>query len=180
MENPATLPSPSVERCYACAKEVANADVYCNNCGYPLKGTEWDQKKFIGKQNEVDINLPEFQKRLTHAANSFYYLAGAFIVYGLFYFFIKMDDPGVLSFVLPNFILAIVFLVLGAYSKIKPLACIVSGLCLYIIVLVLNAVGNPASIASGIILKIIIIGYLVKGIKSALEIEKIKKENNIS
>jgi hypothetical protein len=80
---------------------------------------------------------------------------------------------------LTNLILAFVFLALGGYAHKKPLACIVSGLCLYVIVIILNAIADPATIARGALVKILIIGYLVKGIKSAIEIEKIKKEHNI-
>jgi hypothetical protein len=179
MEDSTALSPPLAERCYYCSTEVVNDDVFCTNCGYPLKGSELDQKTFVARKNNVSIDLVAFDKRLKNAANSLYYLAGAFVVFGFIYFFLKMNDPDVLAYVLPNFILAIVFLVLGAYSMKKPLACIVSGLSLYVIVLILNAAANPASIFGGIIWKVIIIGYLIKGIKSAIEIEKIKKENNL-
>jgi hypothetical protein len=36
------------------------------------------------------------------------------------------------------------------------------------------------NIGKGIIVKIVVIGYLVKGLQSAMEVEKIKKEYNIS
>jgi len=77
--------------------------------------------------------------------------------------------------VIPNLVLAVVFLALGGYTHKKPLACIISGLSLYIIVLILFFIDNPASLAYGVIVKIVIIG-----IKSAIEIEKIKKEHNIA
>jgi len=82
--------------------------------------------------------------------------------------------------VIPNLVLAVVFLALGGYTHKKPLACIISGLSLYIIVLILFFIDNPASLAYGVIVKIVIIGYMIKGIKSAIEIEKIKKEHNIA
>jgi hypothetical protein len=86
----------------------------------------------------------------------------------------------VLAYVLPNLILAILFLALAGYSRKKPLVCLVCGLCLYVIVQVLMLIDDPARIAYGIIFKIAIIGYMINGIKSAIEIEKIKKENNIA
>ncbi|WP_143014033.1 hypothetical protein [Mucilaginibacter pineti] len=124
--------------------------------------------------------MNEFNKTLKSATMSLYYLAGIFVISGLISFFMNKDNADVLAIVLPNFILAILFLVLGSFSRKKTLACLVSGLSLYIIVQVLNAIADPVSIGRGIIMKIIIIGYLINGIKSAINIEKIKKENNIA
>ncbi len=77
-------------------------------------------------------------------------------------------------------VLITLFVFLGFFSRKKPLAGIVSGLCLYVIVQAINAITSPVTLFSGIIVKILIIGYLVNGIKSAIEIEKFKKEHNIA
>jgi hypothetical protein len=114
------------------------------------------------------------------AGNVFYWLSGIFFVSGLILYFAKNDDPSSFAALITNLILSMVFLALGGYSKKKPLACIISGLCLYTILLVLDAIVDPVSIVRGIFLKIVIIGFLIKGLKSAIEIEKIKKENHIS
>jgi len=53
-------------------------------------------------------------------------------------------------------------------------------LVLYIIVQLISIVNDPVNIGKGIIVKIVVIGYLVKGLQSAMEVEKIKKEYNIS
>jgi len=49
-----------------------------------------------------------------------------------------------------------------------------------VIVQVLIFINDPEVIDTGIIIKIVIIGFLVKGIKSAVEVERIKNENNIA
>jgi len=180
MENSIPITLHPDECCAACDTAVLNDDIYCNNCGYPLKGSEQEQKSFILKREWAGIDIASFSKRLKSAANKLYYLAGVFVLYGIIVFFLKKDEEDVLAYVLPNLILAVMFFALGGYSMKKPLACMVSGLCLYAIVLILNFIANPAKIASGIIFKIVIIGYLIKGIKSAIEIEKIKKEHNIA
>jgi hypothetical protein len=41
-------------------------------------------------------------------------------------------------------------------------------------------IDDPVNIVKGIILKVIVIIYLVKGLQSAIEAEKIKKEHNLS
>jgi hypothetical protein len=180
METIIPVPAQSQEHCAACYSAVADTDVYCTNCGYPLKGSEKEQSDFILKKDIAGIDIASYNKRLKAAANSLYYLAGLFMVISIIVFFVRKDDPDVIGLVIPYLILAFIFLALGGYTHKKPLACIVSGLSLYVIEIVINAIDNPATIISGIILKIVIIGYLVRGIRSAIKIEKIKKENNIA
>ena len=180
MENSVSAPNLPIERCAACFTNVVNDDVYCSNCGYPLKDSTQEQRDFISNRHSTNIDIAIVNKRVRNAGNTLYYLSGIFILSGIINFFISKDDPDVAAIVIPIFILAILFLVLGEYSKKKPLACIISGLALYVIVQVLNFIDNPANIAHNIIIKIIIIAFLIKGIKSAVDIEKIKKENNIA
>ncbi|MDB5147523.1 MAG: zinc-ribbon protein, partial [Mucilaginibacter sp.] len=136
---------------------------------------------FRSSERQVEeIDMFTYNKTLRQAGNTLYYLAGVFVFSGLLYFFMHKDQPEILAVVITNIIMAAIFLVLGTYSKKKPLACIISGLSLYVIVQVLNAIVDPISIAQGIIIKIVIIGYMIKGIKSAMEVEKIRKENNIA
>jgi len=172
--------SQLIEHCPVCNTAATENDVFCGTCGYPLKGTEQEQKDFMLKRDIAGIDMEHFSKQLKNAANSLYYLAGVFVVSGLIVYLIKKDDPDSFALLLENLILAFVFLALGGFARKKPLACIVSGLCLYVIVILLNAFVNPGTLFYGIIVKIAIIGYMIKGIKSAIEIEKIKKEHHIA
>ena len=180
MENVIPTPAQSPEYCKSCAAQVVNDDAFCTNCGYPLKGTEKDQRYFIAERSNVMIDMAEFNNKIRKAGNSLYYLSGLFLLIAIISFFVNEDSPEVLGTVIPLVILAAVFLVLGSYSRKKPLACLVSGLCLYVIVQVLMIVNDPATVARGIIWKIAIIAYMITGIKSAIELEKLKKEHNIA
>ena len=180
MENAIPEPAQPAGYCKACAAQVVNDDAFCTSCGYPLKGTEKDQRYFMAERSNVMIDMAEFNNKIRRAGNSLYYLSGVFVLIALINYFRNQNDPLVLGFVIPLMILAVLFLVLGYYSRKKPLACLISGLCLYIIVQVLLIVSNPANLAAGIIWKIFIIGYLVNGVRSAIEIEKLKKEHNIA
>ncbi|HJP63349.1 MAG TPA: hypothetical protein VJ844_07890 [Mucilaginibacter sp.] len=175
-----TNPADGTALCNSCFTKIDLDDQFCNNCGYPLKGTPEEQRIFQSTRVVNEIDMADYKKKLTNAANTLYYLCGIFVIYGLITFFLKKDDDDVLAYVLPNFILAIVFVALGGYTKKKPLACLISGFSLYIIVLILNAVNSPATLIQGIIVKVIIIGFLVRGIKSAIEVDRIKKENNLA
>ncbi len=175
---------PPIPRCDACFKEIENDDVFCAYCGYPIKGTKVEQSAFILKQNKIDYYKAEIKKkvenRIDKGATTLFCLSGLFILAAIIGFFKLQDNPQVLAFVIPYLILGIIFLLLGEYSKKKPLMCFVSGLCLYIIAELYDISERPQASPLGIITIFIIIVFLVLGIKSAVEIEKIKKENNIS
>lgn len=179
MENSTAILTENVEKCTACFENVSAEDTFCGSCGYPLKGTDTEQRYFISQQEVDGIDYAEYNKKIKTAGTTLYYLAGIFTFWGVVSFFLKSQDPQVLAYVLPSIILAIIFLILGGYSSKKPLACVVSGLSLYVIVQVLNAFDDPKSLLSGIIIKIFIIGYMINGIKSALELEKFKKTKGL-
>jgi hypothetical protein len=180
MENSIALTPEPTAKCDACYTDVLNDDAFCANCGYPVKGTEFEQKTFVANQQVLHIDMAEYNDKIKKAGNSLYYLSGIFLLNALFVFFTNKDSEDVLGVTLPIIILSILFLGLGGYSRKKPLACIICGLSLYVIVQVLNLIVDPVSLFRGIIFKVIIIGYLIKGIKSALELENFKKENNIA
>ena len=180
MDNSLQTAPSSTLRCEGCYTEVGIDDIYCTNCGYPLKGTVLEQKAFILKQNKFEFDLVAFNKRINKAGKTLYYLSGIFFLGAVLNFFSMKDDPDVLAVIVPSLILAALFLLLGEYSKKKTLACFISGLCLFIIVQVLNFINDPRIDFFYIILIIVIMTFLVMGIKSAIEIEKIKKENNIA
>jgi hypothetical protein len=72
------------------------------------------------------------------------------------------------SVLLVNAILAGVMTALFFWGKRAPLAAILVAGATYAVVNVTNAIIDPRTIAQGLIVKIIIIGVLIKGIKAAL------------
>ena len=181
MDTPAN-PRDPIHLCDKCYTQVDPDDQFCNSCGYPLKGTKEEKENFRPIPVKPGLNRKEYEKWLTDAANTLYYLTGAFVLGGVILFYKVKDEPDVLGYVLPNIILAIVFLALGGYAHKNPLACIISGLVLYIIIQIIDIIADPVSFASPvtIAIKIAIIAFLVKGIKSAIEGEKLRKDNNLA
>jgi hypothetical protein len=118
-------------------------------------------------------------KKIKSAGTTLYVLAGIFLIYGLGYFFINRTDDAVSAILITYAIVAVVFLLLGFWAEKKPVASIISGMVLYVLLQFMAAIDNPLNLLSGIIFKIIIISYLIKGLVSALEAEKIRKEHNI-
>lgn len=68
-----------------------------------------------------------------------------------------------------NYFLALVMLGLFFWSRRAPFPAMVTGLCVYLAVIVLNAVIDPKTLYQGILIKILFISALVAGIKTALE-----------
>ena len=175
------LISSTTEPCYACNTIVSTNDPFCAGCGYPLKGTDFNKNTFLANRDNIHIDLDEFHKKLKRASKSLFYIAG-FFAFGLLVTLLlnKTAADLLTATIIIYLILILMFVALGFFSRKKPLASIVSGLVLYIIIQIINFIDNPATIASGIIVKILIIGYLINGIRSAIDIEKFKKEHNIS
>ena len=179
MDNFPSANATALTLCNACFKNVNEIDAFCNNCGYPLKGSEMEQQTFIVDRGNREADLEEANKKIKRAGNTLFWVAGGTVLMGFVLYFTSSDPDEKVGGLIVNLILAMLYVALGGWSRKKPMAALISGFSLYILILILNAVVSPASIASGIIIKILFIGYFINGIKSAIEAEKIKKELNI-
>lgn len=181
MENLSLLSAGS-QACAVCNSHVPEADAFCTSCGYPVKGTETEQQYFISERNAREIDLESFQKAVNVASRTLFVIATFTAAFGVILYFVSSQnhtDQFAGATLVVNLILAALYLGLGLWSKSKPVAALISGLSLYLIVQVVSAIGNPMSLATGIILKIIYIGYFIKGIKSAMEAERVRKQYNM-
>jgi len=68
--------------------------------------------------------------------------------------------------------------VLGFWTKKKPYYAIICALILYGIFIILNAVVDITSIYKGIIFKIAVIVFLIKGLKDAKAAQEMKEQLN--
>jgi hypothetical protein len=178
MEDSTALSAPIAERCYACSAEVVNDDVFCVKCGYPLQGTEQEQRYFLAGREAKEIDLSAANKKIRRASIALYVVAGLTAVFGVALAAMNKNPDARNSLIITNLILAAIYGGLGFWCNRKPLAAIIAGSALYALILILNAIINPLTIVSGIIFKIVIIGFFVRGIKAAIEAEKLKKELN--
>jgi hypothetical protein len=165
--------------CKCCFEKINETDLFCQSCGFPLKSTEEEQNNFIYTRNYKHLELQGLDKKIRSAGTTLYVLAGFFLLFGLGYFFINSNNESSSGILITNAIVAIIFLLLGYWSKKKPVAAIISGMVLFVLVQLLSIFEDPSNIYKGIIMKIIIIGYLIKGMQSAFEAEKIRKQHNI-
>jgi len=166
--------------CNCCYNAFNDEDIFCNSCGYPLQGTQQEQDTHIVIRANKEIDIAELNGKVASARNSLYWIGGIIGVWAVITYFVSPDADEAFSLLITNVILVGAFLSFGVWSKSKPTTALISGLALYLIVQILNAIVSPMSIFSGIIMKVIIIAYLIKGIKAVLEIDKLKKELNIN
>lgn len=157
------------ESCFKCDTVIRYEGTYCTNCGYPIKGTEKEQSIYHAKKIMEKNQYMEADKKVRSARNVLYVMAGLAFVYSLFAFYAMDED---IAIMITYGILSIMYLILGFWASKKPLIAILLGLLLYLTTIAIYAVADPSTIISGILFKVIIIAYLVKGVYSAASIKK--------
>jgi hypothetical protein len=154
--------------CSQCDTPVAPDKIFCVSCGFPERGTESEKSKF-NADRVLELRKQQYAKKeLKTGRIILLVIAGLSFVSGLFYFF-TLDDSATL---IASGILSIVYLALAYWSQEKPLIAMVLGLLVYLTTIVINAIVEPETIHRGIIMKVLIIGFLGKGINSALQLRK--------
>jgi hypothetical protein len=164
--------------CKCCFEKVNPADQFCQKCGFPLKGSNAEQQIFTYRRGFKKVELKELDKEIKKASISLYVISGFWILWGLLSFITKPNNISV-GLLISYGALAVIFLLLAFWSKNKPTAAIISGLSLVILLQLINMISDPKTLFSGIIVKLIVVGYLIKGFQSAQKAEKIKKHHNI-
>lgn len=67
-----------------------------------------------------------------------------------------------------NLILATIMVALALWARRAPLPAVLIATATYLVLIVANAIGDPRTLMQGWIIKLIVIAFLVKGIKAAL------------
>ncbi len=115
----------------------------------------------------------QYDKHIRQARNALFIVAGVQFLFGAFLAYQSNEEPIVawIGFGAVAFVSAL-FFGLGLYTKKKPYTAILLGLILYVALLVLDAVTDPASIVRGVILKGLIIFYLARSLGDAKEAQE--------
>jgi hypothetical protein len=165
--------------CIACHIPVLNSNqTFCTNCGFPLQGTAEEQQQFLNNREISQIDFEAHRKQIAEAGKTLFWIAGLTFLGELLSLAVNRDSTSVTFALTVGGIMAAIFIGLGLWSRKKPTAALITGLCLYLLLHILAAIGNPITIVQGLIVKIVIIAYLIKGIKSSLEADKLVQEHN--
>jgi len=156
-------------QCSFCDVTMDENQAFCVSCGFPEKGTKQEQSKFHADRILNMRKSSEARSGITGARNTLFIIAALTMLWGVYYFFQLGKDSEIL---ITYTILAVIYVVLGYWSQQKPLVALILGLLVYITIIVLAAIFEPATIFSGIIIKIFVIVYLAKGINAALHLKQ--------
>ena len=172
--------APSADpNCKNCQKQVHPTERYCTDCGFPMNASEEEENQFYYKLGAKKLQLQELDRKIKNAKTTLWVIAGLTFLGGLLMYFMLQDShENALVILITNTIVALLFLGLAELAKQKPFIALLSALILYVTLFLYGVVVEEMSPMSGIIIRIIIVVYLIKGINSASEAEKIKKEIN--
>jgi len=124
-----------------------------------------------------EFTIQQYDKHIRQARNAIFAVA---IILALSVIVMVATSPGNYEYLWIDILLwsafIVVFVVLGLWTKKKPYYAIVSALVLYGFFIAFNAYLEPSTIMKGILVKIIIIVFLVKGLRDAKEAQRLKDE----
>jgi hypothetical protein len=122
---------------------------------------------------EEEFPLEGYDKNIRQARNILFFLAALQMLLAIYLLYTSQGNAGWVSFAITT-IVAVIFFLLGFWTKVKPYTAIISGLVTYILLWIGDSIFDPTYIYKGILVKIFIIIYLIKGLKDAKEAQAIK------
>lgn len=72
-----------------------------------------------------------------------------------------------------------IFIALGFWTKKKPYYAIIAGIVIYIGLWVLAGIYDPTTLLKGVVIKILIVGYLAGSLGYAKELQRVKNEDKL-
>ena len=184
-------------KCAACGTQAKPYDRFCGKCGQAMPTAEDRQNE---KKVKEAVNAVRVLAALFFVSGLLVWFAtktqadGAIAKLGLE----AMDPSAVLpqeingrrwtagellkelqweptGMLLINMILCVAMLALSFWAKRAPLPAVLAATATYAVVLVTNAIADPRTLGQGVIFKIIIIAFLIKGIRAALALRAAQK-----
>ena len=162
--------------CEYCKSPTDTNDIFCQQCGFPVKGTDEEKQQFHYNIGYKQIQLEDSGTSIRKGRNSLYVVAAVFVVFGLISYSRESDGADTTALVVTNLALGVIFLLLAFWSTSKPIAALISGLSLYLAVQLLNFIVEPVSLFQGVIMKVFVIIYLVRALQSAFDARKLSRE----
>lgn len=129
--------------------------------------------------NEQEFSMEGYDKHIRQARNALFIAAGILTLNALLLFSKYPVDIEIMWLDYLMWIVYIVgFIALALWTKKKPYYAIIGGLILMGIFILVNAVIDPSTIIGGIIFKIAVIAFLIKGLGDAKEAQQMKEQFN--
>lgn len=134
--------------CGACGKAVKPNDKFCGACGHEMPPPEHHlHKKHVNTATRVII-----------------WLAVLFALTGGLMYYLSHEQSDLAVYLILSGIMA----ALAFWSRKAPLPAVLVATAIYVSLIVLSAIFDPATIGQGLLVKILFTIMLVRGIKAAL------------
>ncbi len=132
---------------------------------------------FLEKKSTLDIALEmeaaDNKKLLNKGRYSLIFIGGLYILVGIYEAFFMSGHQ--LLFGIIDWGIALIFIGIGIWSFYKSFVALVTGLAVYILLILLFALVDPTTIFKGIIWKAMIISFLFYAIKTARDEKTLNK-----
>jgi hypothetical protein len=175
--------------CPHCNALGQNPGGFCTSCGKALPTAAGSGPRVLGK-NEIGssgaartLRSDELVTQAKKAAGALLAVAIMQAAFGTISVLAlngqlagRQLPPTVYAFI---YGVAVIFLALYFWARKSPLPAAIVGLVVFITIHLLDAIADPASLAQGIIFKIIIIVVLARAIQSGLLYRKISAEQGV-
>jgi hypothetical protein len=158
-----TVPTSYTRACPHCAARNDGSNEFCQQCSLPLRSDEFDL-----------LHAPALHEgRKWMGGVAILYALGGVLQCALEWSHSREDAVGSLVIM---FVLALIQGGLWVWSKRATFAAAVASMALYVTLILLGAVIDPASLASGWLIKVMFILALSKAIKAGLVVRRLKLE----
>lgn len=130
-----------------------------------------EQEHQLGDFHEEMPSMEGYDKPIKKARNILFALAGIQIIF-TFFLVRDLEDLALYITMAISFGIAAIFFALGLWTKYKPYTAIVTALVIYISLLLIDVISDPASILRGVLIKILAISLMVSALKNAKEVQQ--------
>ena len=122
-----------------------------------------------------NFDLKKYQRHVSNARTALFVLAGRKGIIRRIICHLSTQANYLTDIWIEVLIVGGTFLVLAMVAEKNPYNALVAALVIYLLYIVIYFVLEPSTLFRGIIVKILVISYLIKGIINAGEIKNIKK-----
>ena len=130
--------------------------------------------------NEQEFSMEGYDRHIRQARNALFTAAAILLLNAIILF---AQYPFDIEIMWLDYLIWVVyiggFIALALWTKKKPYYAIIGGLILMGIFILVNAIIDPSTIFGGIIFKIAVVVFLIKGLGDAREAQQMKEQFNI-
>jgi hypothetical protein len=141
----------------------------CAECGCPINGSADEIDKHRSAYLHLRAQYQACMQEALKATKSLYWLAGLGACGNLVMYFINNDS----GYLLAAFLIPGLFIPMALWSRKSPYQALLTATIIYILIILTDAVAEPSSMLHGLLLKVIIIGVLVKGVRAGKDSKRL-------